>query len=976
MNHTWVFAVCVLLSIPLANVLAQDPTNCVTPPSGLVAWWPGDGAALDLVSTNHGILQNGATYAEGKAGHAFNLDGIDDRVFIPESTTVDLSRITNWTIQAWVRPTSFSSKSYLTIYSEGYWGVSLGVDNPTGKPENWINNANQFIGAVTLQISNWNHVALTFDGTSRTFYVNGTFAGSSNSPVAVPDNNGAAIGDVAPTHSAAQFQGQIDEVALFNRALSSNEISAIYAAGTNGMCKDTLPPTILASPTNQYVALGSNVTLTVTAGGTPSLSYQWLFNGTNLSGAMASNLAITAAQTNQSGSYSVVVSNAYGTAVSPAAVLTVVPTPVITVQPQSQSWPLTHPVTFSVTVDSLTPLSYQWLRNGTNLAGATSATYTIAALQTNHLGTYAVRVSNLAGVILSSNATLTSRNPVWNNPENFENGWGDWYADNGVWEIGIPTYGPPTNALGLQAHSRTNCAGTVLGGNYPYETDSRLISPVIDLPAVGANEEVVLKFWQWFHYWYGYWSDGNNSGWGGNDYGEVQLQVYNTNTLQWSGWTNLLTVFRYSAGWTPAQADLTAYAEKSVRLGFYHVDATEDTDANRGTHHYESSGWYIDEVSIEKRPLLRFPGTDGFEEGWDGWFTDMGVWEVGAPTSGPEVAHSGTNCAGTVLGGNYPYETDSRLISPVIDLPAVGANEEVVLKFWQWFLYWYGYWSDGHDSGWGGNDYGEVQLQVYNTNTLQWSGWTNLLTVFRYSAGWTPAQADLTAYAEKHVRLGFYHVDATEDTDANYFTHHYESSGWYIDDVSIEKRPLLRFPGIDGFEEGWDGWFTDMGVWEVGAPTSGPEVAHSGTNCAGTVLGGNYPYETDSRLISPVIDLPAVGANEEVVLKFWQWFHYWYGYWSDGHNSGWGGNDYGEVQLQVYNTNTLQWSGWTNLLTVSYSSLGWVRPQVDLTAYTGQRVRLGFYHVDATEDTDANYFTHEPFAKCICVGRPTPSQGV
>jgi hypothetical protein len=84
-----------------------------------------------------------------------------------------------------------------------------------------------------------------------------------------------------------------------------------------------------------------------------------------------------------------------------------------------------------------------------------------------------------------------------------------------------------------------------------------------------------------------------------------------------------------------------------------------------------------------------------------------------------------------------------------------------------------------------------------------------------------------------------------------------------------EKRPLLRFPGIDGFEEGWDGWFTDMGVWEVGAPTSGPEVAHSGTNCAGTVLGGNYPYETDSRLISPVIDVPAVGANEEVVLAFW-----------------------------------------------------------------------------------------------------------
>ena len=78
---------------------------------------------------------------------------------------------------------------------------------------------------------------------------------------------------------------------------------------------------------------------------------------------------------------------------------------------------------------------------------------------------------------------------------------------------------------------------------------------------------------------------------------------------------------------------------------------------------------------------------------------------------------------------------------------------------------------------------------------------------------------------------------------------------------------------------------------------------------AGTVLGGNYPWGTASRLISPVIDLPTVGTDEEVVLKFWQWFGYWYGYWNDSCNSGWGGNDYGQVQLQVYNTNTLQWSG-------------------------------------------------------------------
>ena len=73
-NHTWMFAVCVLVFIPLAKVLAQDPTHCVTPPSGLVAWWPGDGNVTNLTGANHGTLQNGTTYASGIIGQAFSFN--------------------------------------------------------------------------------------------------------------------------------------------------------------------------------------------------------------------------------------------------------------------------------------------------------------------------------------------------------------------------------------------------------------------------------------------------------------------------------------------------------------------------------------------------------------------------------------------------------------------------------------------------------------------------------------------------------------------------------------------------------------------------------------------------------------------------------------------------------------------------------------------------------------------------------------
>ena len=72
--------------------------------------------------------------------------------------------------------------------------------------------------------------------------------------------------------------------------------------------------------------------------------------------------------------------------------------------------------------------------------------------------------------------------------EDFESGQGNWFADNGLWEIGIPTFGPPS------AHAGTNCAGTVLDGTYPPNANTRLISPAITLPNPSGGETIQLKF--------------------------------------------------------------------------------------------------------------------------------------------------------------------------------------------------------------------------------------------------------------------------------------------------------------------------------------------------------------------------------------------------------------------------------------------------------------------------------------------------
>src|SRR4051812_262251 len=66
------------------RLLAADPA-----PSGLVAWWTGDGNALDALGGNNGLLEGGTGFAPGKVGQAFSLDGIDDRVRVPNSAALN-----------------------------------------------------------------------------------------------------------------------------------------------------------------------------------------------------------------------------------------------------------------------------------------------------------------------------------------------------------------------------------------------------------------------------------------------------------------------------------------------------------------------------------------------------------------------------------------------------------------------------------------------------------------------------------------------------------------------------------------------------------------------------------------------------------------------------------------------------------------------------------------------------------------------
>ena len=135
-----------------------------------------------------------------------------------------------------------------------------------------------------------------------------------------PGSNDLLIGAALP--GLSPFAGLIDEPAVYNRALSAEEIAAIYNAGSAGKCQ---LPIIISQPRGQVGYWGKSALLAVTATGAAPLSYQWLKDGSPLAGASGSALPFTNLQTTNAGNYSVVVTNGNGSATSSNAYLTVNP---------------------------------------------------------------------------------------------------------------------------------------------------------------------------------------------------------------------------------------------------------------------------------------------------------------------------------------------------------------------------------------------------------------------------------------------------------------------------------------------------------------------------------------------------------------------------------------------------------------------------------------------------------------------------
>ncbi|MGO9586784.1 MAG: immunoglobulin domain-containing protein [Limisphaerales bacterium] len=253
--------------------------------------------------------------------------------------------------------------------------------------------------------------------------LNGTNVANVNGHIIGATTNVLVISNAQTTNSG-------DYTVVVTNIAGSVTSSNAYVTVTN------ILPSITSQPTSQTVVVGANVTNTVIATGTAPLHYQWQMNGTNLvngtntlngqkvitRGATTNILTLLNAQTNNSGDYTVIVTNFGGSVTSSVAAVIVASSPVIITQPTNQSAGVGLAATFTVTAVGITPLHYQWQVGGVNLtdgtsgdgsqvSGSTTTNLTISNLQTNENGnSYSVVVTNAFELVTSSNALLTVTN--------------------------------------------------------------------------------------------------------------------------------------------------------------------------------------------------------------------------------------------------------------------------------------------------------------------------------------------------------------------------------------------------------------------------------------------------------------------------------------------------------------------------------------------------------------------------------------
>ncbi|MBP9751907.1 MAG: LamG domain-containing protein [Candidatus Moranbacteria bacterium] len=216
------------------------------PDTGLVGYWPFNGP--DIAGTtaydrsgkgNTGTLTNGPTRAIGKIGQGMSFDGSDDYVALGTTSTA-FNFANNLSASAWIK-TATNGKLILEYQnSTPLVYMSVGPTTAGGTANKFVvylrtnsGSVAVFSSAQSVTDNAWHHVAFTRDTAAQKvrFYIDGSFDSEiSYTDTGAIDTSGASSHRIGGTGSY-YFNGSIDEVRVFNRALTQTEITALYNAG-------------------------------------------------------------------------------------------------------------------------------------------------------------------------------------------------------------------------------------------------------------------------------------------------------------------------------------------------------------------------------------------------------------------------------------------------------------------------------------------------------------------------------------------------------------------------------------------------------------------------------------------------------------------------------------------------------------------------------------------------------------------------
>lgn len=226
--------------------------QCYAPGSGLIDWWQGETNAVDSVGTNDGTPAGGAGLDSGMVDSAFSLDGDGQAIMIPYATNMATP---NFTIELWINPgeqpggqsflfgQAFGRQLVIQSWDEGITAALFVTDTDGG-----------FYGvgsSYEIPTDDWTHLAGTWDGVTLNLYVNGELDASGAPGLDATGDSGcpSSIGGVYDGcgYYGQYFNGLIDEVSLYDRALVDCEVAAIYNAGPAGKCKTPQSCAVLPS---------------------------------------------------------------------------------------------------------------------------------------------------------------------------------------------------------------------------------------------------------------------------------------------------------------------------------------------------------------------------------------------------------------------------------------------------------------------------------------------------------------------------------------------------------------------------------------------------------------------------------------------------------------------------------------------------------------------------------------------------------